>query len=742
MLKPNKADGMTVPEATQTSVITTPPVQNNFSPFKLYLSDREQGNRTNILFPKQTQITSLIDLACACVYDHSSNLFKDYHRKNENYIENDVIIQDIDNDFTDDPGKWIYPERLDDYFSLQEVEYSIVPSRNNWKVKEGKEPRPKFHIYFTLRTTLSDPSLFNQICKSIQALFTVDSIQVLDRSLKDPGRQIFGSPDLNPGNDSLIFHPGDKTILDYLKDHKDQIQGIRPDDNYLESNVKDGSSHNTVDLKDFSPIPQGQRHTVLVSVANACLKRYGSTQQAESIFWKHVGRCDPPYTDQADLNRIWTDAKHHYEQTIQNDPEYIRPEDFSDRPKDRNVYLETVEKELQQMNVRIRNNVITGKTEIDRHYLINRGNSQIDSFTVLLVDLLDRFKRQGLKPNKDFVGDCLKVLADKNRYNGFQEWITSAPWDQTDRIESVIDILKIEDTAKRQLVLKWLYQVVFIVLNDDFDPLGNEFVLVLKGKQGIGKTTFFRRLFLPGMLAEGVKIDMDNKDTTLLATSCVCCELGELESTLKKEQADLKNFITRSYDEIRRPYGRQEETKPRPRRTVFCATVNPDAWLRDEEGGRRWVTIELEDIDKIKIGADQEHDPKRENCLLTPQFVQQVWAEIYEMIYLPSMKDHSQPFRLTDSEITETLEENLKYLPDLPGIDELSTVLDWDQPEEDWEYKTATQIKELLGIKASQLSPKHIGSALRRLMKIPEYQQIQFKRSTGKNLFKVPTQTK
>ena len=67
------------------------------------------------------------------------------------------------------------------------------------------------------------------------------------------------------------------------------------------------------------------------------------------------------------------------------------------------------------------------------------------------------------------------------------------------------------------------------------------------------------------------------------------CELGELDSTLKREQSSLKAFITQPLDTIRMPYA--EKATKTPRRTSFCGTVNPQDYLRDETGSRRFWTI-------------------------------------------------------------------------------------------------------------------------------------------------------
>ena len=66
-------------------------------------------------------------------------------------------------------------------------------------------------------------------------------------------------------------------------------------------------------------------------------------------------------------------------------------------------------------------------------------------------------------------------------------------------------------------------------------------------------------------------------------------EIGELDSSFKKDIARLKGFLTSDQDKIRKPYGRTNSEYPR--KTVFCATVNDSNFLVDATGNTRWWTI-------------------------------------------------------------------------------------------------------------------------------------------------------
>lgn len=98
-------------------------------------------------------------------------------------------------------------------------------------------------------------------------------------------------------------------------------------------------------------------------------------------------------------------------------------------------------------------------------------------------------------------------------------------------------------------------------------------------------------------------LDPNNKDSILGAISHWIVEIGELDSSFKKDVARLKGVLTSDSDKVRRPYARTESEYPR--RTVFFATVNDNNFLVDSTGNTRWWTIPLASI-KYQHGIDMQ----------------------------------------------------------------------------------------------------------------------------------------
>ena len=80
-------------------------------------------------------------------------------------------------------------------------------------------------------------------------------------------------------------------------------------------------------------------------------------------------------------------------------------------------------------------------------------------------------------------------------------------------------------------------------------------------------------------------------------------EMGELESSLRKDAERLKGIITRDRDVVRIPYAAADSEWPR--RTVFVASANGSDFLNDPTGSTRWGIIPVEAVD-YEHGVDMQ----------------------------------------------------------------------------------------------------------------------------------------
>ena len=182
-------------------------------------------------------------------------------------------------------------------------------------------------------------------------------------------------------------------------------------------------------------------------------------------------------------------------------------------------------------------------------------------------------------------------------YHPAEDWIMSKDWDGQNRFEEFFATLRCKNENQelaKQFLWKWSLQAVRAILGED--GKSSELVLVLHGIQHAGKTRWFRSLAPDGMVKTGLQLNPNNKDSVLESNTAWINELGELDGmTRKTDHANLKAHFSKDYDYIRRPYGIVEERIPR--KSVYGATVNDNSFLVDDTGNRRYLVMEVTDID-------------------------------------------------------------------------------------------------------------------------------------------------
>ena len=387
--------------------------------------------------------------------------------------------------------------------------------------------------------------------------------------------------------------------------------------------------------------------------------------------------------------------------------------------------IHNLENYLKIKNITVRYNEILHRTEIKG--FIGENQEQILENAPALIENELRFLLNGCTQQR--ISSFLNVISSRNNYNPILEKITSTKWDGKDRLKEVFDIFKIseEDTLSRTIFKKWLMMCICGLHNDMNHPFSLDIVLVLKGKQGAGKTRFFEALALNSLFfGDGVIIDTRNKDDIYQSTSKWICELGEISSTLKRDIDSIKAFLTRSIDEYRLPYGRTSIQYPRM--TAFCGTVNDEKFLLDQTGNRRFAVIPLDDDFYI----DYE-DIRNFNFL---QFWTQINGIVQEKIKEGST--YSSCFRLNRPELEEMDKRNREHTKYLPAQQEIEDILSLETTKSytiNYEYQTITEFKqnwdrELHSYKAEQIGKvfeslgikyerKRVNGMVQKLRKLP-----------------------
>ena len=201
----------------------------------------------------------------------------------------------------------------------------------------------------------------------------------------------------------------------------------------------------------------------------------------------------------------------------------------------------------------------------------------------------------------------------KNSTNVVTEYFKSLKWDGKERIDTLlIDYFGTEDTQySREIIRKELVAAVRRVITEK--PVKFDNMIILTGKQGIGKSTFLSKLGKSWYT--DFKLKLDDKDTLVGLQKYMIVEVGELAGFNKVEVSALKNFISQTTDTYRAPFARN--TVEHPRHYVLFGTTNDNEFLKDSTGERRFWPIEC-GVQKTSKSVFYD---------LTEQEVDQIWAE-------------------------------------------------------------------------------------------------------------------
>lgn len=214
------------------------------------------------------------------------------------------------------------------------------------------------------------------------------------------------------------------------------------------------------------------------------------------------------------------------------------------------------------------------------------------------------------------IEDSLSLEFERNRYHPIKKYISSLKWDGVPRVDTLlIDYFgAVDNVYYREAIRKTLVGAVARV----YQP-GTKFdlVLTLVGGQGVGKSTFVKKL--GGEWFSDTFLSVNGKEALEQIQGAWIIEMAELSGLRKAEIEATKHFLSKSTDTFRPAYGRTAETYDR--QCVFIGTTNNKEFLKDPTGNRRFMPVSIEpSLATRDIFSDLSTDE-----------VGQIWAEAYQL---------------------------------------------------------------------------------------------------------------
>lgn len=238
-------------------------------------------------------IESLDDFKQVILKDYTCAAYRNNHRAKEDFLYDDAIVFDIDNDHSENPDDWFTPNKVAYFFG--DVPMLIQYSRNNMKAKKGKPPRPKFHIIMPIETVM-DHKIYSAMKEKVYSIFPF-----VDEKALDTARFLYGTAEPN-----VDYIDGTRTLTDFPNEYDD--------------NEKRFSELSEI-------IPEGRHNATMHSIALKLLKRYGLCEESLHKYRESSNKCYPPL-EKDELNTIRKSAFKFY-QIIKSQKDYIPPEQFN-----------------------------------------------------------------------------------------------------------------------------------------------------------------------------------------------------------------------------------------------------------------------------------------------------------------------------------------------------------------------------------------------------------------------------
>lgn len=208
---------------------------------------------------------------------------------------------------------------------------------------------------------------------------------------------------------------------------------------------------------------------------------------------------------------------------------------------------------------------------------------------------------------KDDIHSAILSSSWRRAFDPLQQYVMSlsGTWDNVPRLETALQRAAGTPDGEwpRAIFPIWMKSLVARIL---WPGCKADSMLILEGKQGFKKSTFFSsllpdsRYFSDSLSRVGHSIETIRQ----VHAGPAIFEIGELSGLKKQEVEEIKAFLSAQEDDLRPLY---EPPRKAKRRAIFVGSTNQREYLRDETGGRRFWPVRVEkEIDMQLVLEERE----------------------------------------------------------------------------------------------------------------------------------------
>jgi predicted P-loop ATPase len=349
--------------------------------------------------------------------------------------------------------------------------------------------------------------------------------------------------------------------------------------------------------------------------------------------------------------------------------------------KEENIYT-TLENALNNF-YEFRKNIVTDKIEFKE-----KNNGKFKPLTDYeensIVRKINTYLMQKGKRRlpKSFIDEQINTCEISPEFDPFNNYFDTLPeYDNENHIEKLFNTMEFKDKDSRDIYYDWFKRWLIGAYAQATLQGQNQQALILQGEQGIGKTTFLNSLAFDSFYLHTGAINPDSKDDKFFLATKFLINLDELGATTRGDKERLKSLMTLKEFDERRPYARYPVSLKR--RASFCGSINDPTFLDDLTGNRRWLIIEIVDIDLEKLKSidmnqvwaqakalfhsgekywfDKE-DVKVLNERNKQYEIERPEQELLLKKYRPTKQNEKPDFELSATEIVNDLQDDNKFI--------------------------------------------------------------------------------